>query len=50
MFFLMLFADDMVILDKSPADLQHDLILDLDWLSECCSKWGFKLILLRVKF
>jgi len=30
MFFLMLFADDMVILDKSPADLQHDLILDLD--------------------
>ena len=38
MFVLMLFADDMVILGNSPADLQQRL----DLLSEYYSKWGLQ--------
>jgi len=45
MFVLMLFADDMVILDNSPADLQQRLEL----ISEYCSKWGLQVNTVKSK-
>ena len=44
-FVLMLFADDMVILGNSPADLQQRL----DLLSEYCSKWGLQVNTVKSK-
>ena len=45
MFVLMLFADDMVILGNSPANLQQSL----DLLSEYCSKWGLQVNTVKSK-
>ena len=45
MFVLMLFADDMVILGNSRADLQQRL----DLLSEYCSKWGLQVNTIKSK-
>ena len=45
MFVLMLFADDMVILGNSRADLQQRL----DLLSEYCSKWGLQVNTVKSK-
>ena len=44
-FVVMLFADDMVILGNSPADLQQRL----DLLSEYCSKWGLQVNTVKSK-